>query len=255
VTGSGRPARFAVALGAHAAIAVALVVAGRNLPGPVVHVWPVTIRWTGGSAAPALVLGVVRSAALTVTTLAIALLAAAATGELHRTTWSAALATRPLLGLGLRAAGLGLAGSLAVGPVTIGPVAGAAPRPAPPVMRVAPPTTERGPAPPVMRVAPPPSPTPAPPDAAPARPGPSPQAASAAPPALAPTAGVWVIEPGDHLWKVAGTTLRRATGRVPTDPEVLHYVERLVAANRSVLRVPGDADLVYPGQRFTLPPV
>jgi hypothetical protein len=64
---------------------------------------------------------------------------------------------------------------------------------------------------------------------------------------------VWVIAPGQNLWSVARRTLEHVDGRPPRDAEVLRYLDRLIAANRAVLRVPGDPDLVYPGQRFVLP--
>jgi nucleoid-associated protein YgaU len=66
---------------------------------------------------------------------------------------------------------------------------------------------------------------------------------------------VWTIRPGDHLWKVAGQTLALARGRRADDAAVLAYVREIVRANADVFVVPGDPDLVYPGQRFVLPPV
>jgi hypothetical protein len=66
--------------------------------------------------------------------------------------------------------------------------------------------------------------------------------------------GKWIIQRGDHLWGVAGRTLAGAWHRPPTDAEIARYLDALVAANASVLVVPGDADLVLSGQVFTLPP-
>ncbi|MGZ4760543.1 MAG: hypothetical protein ACXV95_15895, partial [Acidimicrobiales bacterium] len=84
------------------------------------------------------------------------------------------------------------------------------------------------------------------------RPGPEPRP----PPATERgTADQWVIERGDHLWGVARRTLAGAWSRPPTDVEVARYLDRLIEANGAVLVVPGDADLVLPGQVFTLPPV
>jgi hypothetical protein len=70
-----------------------------------------------------------------------------------------------------------------------------------------------------------------------------------------PPSATWTIAPGDHLWHVAEATLTAATGQVPDDAETERYLVRLIDRNRSVLIVPGDADLVRPGQVFALPPV
>jgi nucleoid-associated protein YgaU len=40
-----------------------------------------------------------------------------------------------------------------------------------------------------------------------------------------------------------------------TDSQVARYWELVVAANRDRLANPGDADLIYPGQTFVLPPL
>jgi hypothetical protein len=66
--------------------------------------------------------------------------------------------------------------------------------------------------------------------------------------------GRWVIGRGDHLWGVARRTLAAAWSRPPTDGEVARYLDDLVAANAAELVVPGDADLVFAGQVFVLPP-
>ena len=39
------------------------------------------------------------------------------------------------------------------------------------------------------------------------------------------------------------------------DAAILAYVREIVRTNADVFVVPGDPDLVYPGQRFVLPPV
>jgi hypothetical protein len=69
------------------------------------------------------------------------------------------------------------------------------------------------------------------------------------------TATTWTIEPGDHLWGVAAHTLAAAWGRPASDAEVDHYLMRLIEQNRGILTVPGDPDLVLPGQVFVLVPV
>lgn len=104
---------------------------------------------------------------------------------------------------------------------------------------------------------PPPTPSsnpdpPAPPPASPSiDPGPDlgPDAGPASWPSPEPT---WTIRPGDHLWGISEAVLA-ATGIAPTDADVSRYLQRLLDDNRSILVVPGNADLVYPGQVFTLP--
>ncbi len=82
-------------------------------------------------------------------------------------------------------------------------------------------------------------------------------AALAAPTPAAPAdpATTWTIRPGDHLWRVARSTLAARSTPSPTDAEVLGYLHDLIDANRSRLVVPTDPDLVFPGQVFVLPPV
>ena len=65
----------------------------------------------------------------------------------------------------------------------------------------------------------------------------------------------WTVRPGDHLWRVARTTLAAAGGAPPPDAAVARYLGLLVAANRDRLVVPDDPDLIYPGQVFVLPPL
>lgn len=71
------------------------------------------------------------------------------------------------------------------------------------------------------------------------------------PPAAEPT---WVVAPGDHLWRIARTSLERAWRRPPTDAEIVPYWRALIALNRDRLAIPDEPDLVYPGQVFRLPP-
>lgn len=66
---------------------------------------------------------------------------------------------------------------------------------------------------------------------------------------------IWVAETGDHLWTIAAETLAESWGRPGSEAEVAAYWATVVAANGSNLVVPGDADLIFPGQVFDLPPV
>jgi nucleoid-associated protein YgaU/DNA-binding SARP family transcriptional activator len=63
------------------------------------------------------------------------------------------------------------------------------------------------------------------------------------------------VEPGDNFWTIAETTLETAWGRAPTGSEVSGYWRNLVESNRDRLRPPHDPNLIFPGQRFELPPI
>jgi DNA-binding SARP family transcriptional activator len=64
---------------------------------------------------------------------------------------------------------------------------------------------------------------------------------------------VWQVERGDHLWRIAKTTLADAWGRTPTDAEIVPYWQQLIEDNRDELAPPGDPNLIHPGQEFVLP--
>lgn len=74
------------------------------------------------------------------------------------------------------------------------------------------------------------------------------------PPLLAPETSYTVMA-GDSFWSIAAERVRSATGLAPSDAEVARYWRVLIEANRDHLVVPGEADLIHPGQVFTLPPV
>ncbi|MFA9444422.1 hypothetical protein [Egicoccus sp. AB-alg6-2] len=65
----------------------------------------------------------------------------------------------------------------------------------------------------------------------------------------------WEVEPGDHFWHIAKTTLEHAWDRTPTDDEIGVYWRTLVETNRDRLAPPHDPDLIHPGQQFHLPAV
>ena len=67
------------------------------------------------------------------------------------------------------------------------------------------------------------------------------------------TADEVVVVEGDHFWSIAKDTLADAWGRQPTDIEMTPYWVELVAANEDRLLPPGDPDLIYPDQTFTIP--
>jgi hypothetical protein len=64
---------------------------------------------------------------------------------------------------------------------------------------------------------------------------------------------VWVVEPGDHLWSIAAETLTEHLGELPSERRVARYWQRLIAANADRFVVPGQPDVIMPGQRLALP--
>jgi hypothetical protein len=65
----------------------------------------------------------------------------------------------------------------------------------------------------------------------------------------------WTVAPGDSFWSIAHETLAGAAGRSLSDREVAAYWKQLIDANRDMLVVPGDVDLLFPGQVVALPAV
>jgi hypothetical protein len=115
-----------------------------------------------------------------------------------------------------------------------------------------------GPTPATNATPPDPSSSPAPPgDASVPTEGTGTDPTVAAAPASSPAAraGTWTIAPGDHLWHVATATLVSRWERPPSNLEIATYVHRLIEANRDVLVVRDNPDLVFPGQIFALPEV
>ncbi|MEN3314205.1 MAG: resuscitation-promoting factor RpfA [Acidimicrobiaceae bacterium] len=82
-----------------------------------------------------------------------------------------------------------------------------------------------------------------------------------APSPVPPTSGApqdrgsatWTVRPGQCFWSIAEAELARARGRRPTAAEIVPYWHRLIEANRASLADPANADLVFPGQVFSLP--
>ncbi|MFI5053890.1 MAG: hypothetical protein ACHQDE_05965 [Acidimicrobiia bacterium] len=66
-----------------------------------------------------------------------------------------------------------------------------------------------------------------------------------------------VVELGDNLWDLSAAQLALSTGRARadlTDSEIAPYWAEVCERNRAGL-ASGDPNLVYPGERITLPPV
>jgi hypothetical protein len=84
-------------------------------------------------------------------------------------------------------------------------------------------------------------------------PQPAPPVAATAPaPQAAPED--WLVSPGESFWEFAEQQLATHWSRPPTDAEIVPYWHTLIEANRSRLRT-GDPNLIFPGQRFVVPPV
>ncbi|MFN3217438.1 MAG: LysM peptidoglycan-binding domain-containing protein [Acidimicrobiales bacterium] len=63
----------------------------------------------------------------------------------------------------------------------------------------------------------------------------------------------WVVEPGDHLWSIAAETLAEHLGETPSERRVARYWQRLIEANRDRLVIPGEPDVIMPGQHLVVP--
>ena len=59
---------------------------------------------------------------------------------------------------------------------------------------------------------------------------------------------------GDSLWSIAEQALVTVWRRAPTEAEVAAYWLEVIEANRAELADPDEPDLIFPGQRFVLPP-
>lgn len=64
----------------------------------------------------------------------------------------------------------------------------------------------------------------------------------------------YTVVKGDHFWNIAENRMREVVGREVTDDEVADYWLRVVDANRSKVSS-GNPDLIFPNEKFTLPPV
>lgn len=96
--------------------------------------------------------------------------------------------------------------------------------------------------------------------AAPARPAPlspaRPQLVGGDDPAPAGTTvgwGTWKVGPGDDFWSIAEAVVARSPDGPA--PSVGRYWAALLSANRDRLPVPGDPNLLFPGDRILLPPL
>ena len=72
-------------------------------------------------------------------------------------------------------------------------------------------------------------------------------------PADIPAVDGWTVRPGECFWSIAEDVLQRAWNRPPTDAEIVPYWRALIEANRARLGDPGNPDLIFPAQLFTVP--
>jgi hypothetical protein len=71
--------------------------------------------------------------------------------------------------------------------------------------------------------------------------------------AAGPAARTWTVRHGDSFWRIARHSLAEAWGRAPSDRELTPYWSAVVETNRSMLRDPGNPDLLFPGDVVALP--
>ena len=64
----------------------------------------------------------------------------------------------------------------------------------------------------------------------------------------------WQVQPGDHLWSIAGEHLAIVLDRLPTRDEHRNYWVEVVDTARPIIRS-GDPNLIYPGEEIPLPPM
>jgi nucleoid-associated protein YgaU len=73
-------------------------------------------------------------------------------------------------------------------------------------------------------------------------------------PAAPAAATTHTVAAGDTFWSIAEDVVR-IDGRGASDHDVVSYWHALIDRNRDRLRVPGEPDLIFPGQVFELPPL
>ena len=61
---------------------------------------------------------------------------------------------------------------------------------------------------------------------------------------------VWIVERGDHLWRIAGETLAER-GEGTTDADIARYWREVIALNQAAIGP--DPDLIHPGMVLALP--
>jgi nucleoid-associated protein YgaU len=218
------------------AAGAALQLAGAPLPSPPLRSPERWSAWLAGRDAVVVAFSVLRLLALGFAWYALAVTVAGALARLLAAAELVAALDRVTLPPLRRV--LAATISVGIGTASLGPVAaGAAARPTAVVAaQVSTTTTTTPPAPDTltMRELPPPSEAPR----------------AVAEPRVERT---WTVRPGECFWSIAEDVLGEAIGRRATVAEVLPYWRSLVETNRDALADRENADLVFPGQVFTLP--
>lgn len=65
----------------------------------------------------------------------------------------------------------------------------------------------------------------------------------------------WTVRAGEDFWSISAMVLQRRLGAPPSDATIADYCDKMIAANRLRLVEPSLPSLIYPGQRFVLPPL
>lgn len=71
---------------------------------------------------------------------------------------------------------------------------------------------------------------------------------------VAAVAGSYTVVSGDNFWNIAKAQVQQTLGRAPSNSEVANYWVKLIDANKGNIRS-GDADLIFPGEVFTIPTI
>ncbi len=73
------------------------------------------------------------------------------------------------------------------------------------------------------------------------------------PNAAGPAVATWTVRRGDNFWEVASSVLRARTGEAPTPAQIVRYWSTLITSNEDRI-ASGNPNLIYPGERFIVPP-
>jgi nucleoid-associated protein YgaU len=107
-------------------------------------------------------------------------------------------------------------------------------------------------APPIIRLAGDPDPSPVPETGTPDVSVPEPSPADVATePAVSADPTVYVVRAGDCLWRIAGRVLTERGDPHPSNAEIARFWPAIYAANRETIG--DDPNLIFPGQRLTIP--
>jgi nucleoid-associated protein YgaU len=69
----------------------------------------------------------------------------------------------------------------------------------------------------------------------------------------APAVMSWTVRRGENFWVIASSVLGARTGEAQTPAQIAPYWAALVRANEGRI-ASGNPSLIYPGERFIVPP-